>query len=229
MKHQLTGGNQTDCAMLQWAIDLGKIRTDNPTTKFFPFDSKVKRSSVMVKDTLSERPKTFVMYVKGAAEQVTGLCTHRMTKEGNIEELSQQHVDSIQGAMGTMTCTGLRCLGICFRILEQREVAFKSTVSFTLEDDEADPLFADMVCMGGLHGLRRPGARRGARRGGDVPERRHRGAHGDGRHIAKQCGILTCADHVCMTGGEFRELSDEDNKQLLPRLRVLARSGPTLV
>ena len=24
------------------------------------------------------------------------------------------------------------------------------------------------------------------------------------KHIAKQCGILTCKEHVCMTGKEFR-------------------------
>ncbi len=48
-KPPLTGGNQTDCAILQWVIDLGAsnykgIREKNQLTKFFPFDSKVKRS-----------------------------------------------------------------------------------------------------------------------------------------------------------------------------------------
>merc|ERR1712176_1321879 len=46
------------------------------------------------------------------------------------------------------------------------------------------------------------------------------------RHIAKECGILTSKDHVCMTGAQFRDLSTEDRKQMLPRLRVLARSKP---
>merc|ERR1712154_150056 len=46
------------------------------------------------------------------------------------------------------------------------------------------------------------------------------------KHIAKQCGILTCKDHVCMTGHEFRELSASDRVKVLPRLRVLARSKP---
>jgi len=245
MKHPLTGGNQTDCAMLQWAIDLGitadqragsdftQIRTDNPTTKFFPFDSKVKRSSVLVKDTLSEQGQQprFAMYVKGAAEQILKLCAYRMTKEGDIEELSGENVEQIQAAMDTMTCTGLRCLGVCFRIYEQREIAFKSTVSYTLEDEAAEPLFAEMVwigCTGIADPVRDevPDAVATCQNAGIVV-RMVTGDHLEtARHIAKQCGILTCADHVCMTGGEFRELSDEDKKKLLPRLRVLARSKP---
>merc|ERR1712176_530522 len=46
------------------------------------------------------------------------------------------------------------------------------------------------------------------------------------RHIAKECGILTSKDHVCMTDAQFRDLSVEDRKKMLPRLRVLARSKP---
>jgi len=46
------------------------------------------------------------------------------------------------------------------------------------------------------------------------------------KHIAKECGILTSKDHVCMTGARFRQLSEEDKRKELPRLRVLARSKP---
>ena len=51
----------------------------------------MKLSSVLVKDTLSDRDshKTCVMYVKGAAEQMMRLCKYRMTAEGDIEELSR--------------------------------------------------------------------------------------------------------------------------------------------
>ena len=51
---RLVGGNQTKCALLQWAIDLGaknykEIRKNNPVTKYFSSDSSVKRSSVLLK------------------------------------------------------------------------------------------------------------------------------------------------------------------------------------
>merc|ERR1719233_552326 len=46
------------------------------------------------------------------------------------------------------------------------------------------------------------------------------------KFIARECGILTAKHHVAMLGSEFRKLSDEEKTQLLPNLRVLARSNP---
>lgn len=235
MKIPLDGGNQTDCAMLQWVIDLGaanfkEVREQNPLTKFFPFDSKVKRSSVLVRDTLEDNTK-FVMYVKGAAEQILKLCNYRMNKEGDIEELSSDDEETILSSMNNMTCTGLRCLGVGYRIYNQDEIPFKSTVSYKLEDQDATILFEDMVwigCVGIKDPVRKevPDAVATCQRAGIVV-RMVTGDHLEtAKHIAKECGILTCSDHVCMTGGEFRELSDEDKKKVLPRLRVLARSKP---
>eukprot|EP00484_Ammonia_sp_Unknown_P011182 CAMPEP_0197073056 /NCGR_PEP_ID=MMETSP1384-20130603/210406_1 /TAXON_ID=29189 /ORGANISM="Ammonia sp." /LENGTH=1037 /DNA_ID=CAMNT_0042511881 /DNA_START=129 /DNA_END=3241 /DNA_ORIENTATION=+ len=235
MKAPLTGGNQTDCAMLQWVIDLGasnykEIRETNPVTKFFPFDSKVKRSSVLCRDSMEDKSK-FVMYVKGAAEQILSLCTQCMTKEGHAETLTEKHTNSILSAMDAMTRSGLRCLAVCYRSYRVDEIPFKSTVSYKLEDNDAECLFTDMtwICCVGIADPVRPevpDAVATCQRAGIVV-RMVTGDHLEtAKHIAKQCGILTCSDHVCMTGGEFRELSDADKKRLLPRLRVLARSKP---
>merc|ERR1719233_810266 len=46
------------------------------------------------------------------------------------------------------------------------------------------------------------------------------------KFIARECGILTANHHVAMLGSEFRKLSDEEKTQVLPNLRVLARSNP---
>eukprot|EP01084_Bolivina_argentea_P047034 86648_1 len=246
-KPPLTGGNQTDCAILQWIIDLGasnykEIRENNPITKFFPFDSKVKRSSVLVRDTISSSSSSssssqdnnnnkFVMYVKGAAEQILTLCSYRMTKTGDIDELTDSNRNSILSAMSTMTCTGLRCLGVAYRIYKESEIPFKSTVSYKLEDQDAECLFNDMIwicCVGIADPVRSevPDAVKTCQNAGIVV-RMVTGDHLEtAKHIAKQCGILTCSDHICMTGSEFRELSSEDKKKILPRLRVLARSKP---
>ena len=249
MKWPLDGGNQTDCAMLQWAIDLGAdnfkdIREQNPLTKFFPFDSKVKRSSVLVRDTINDQSK-FVMYVKGAAEQILALCTQRMTYDCNIEELKDGDdydanseiipqdgtKQKVLWAMDKMTSTGLRCLGIAYREFNEDEIPFKSKVSYKLEDQDAEELFNNMVwigCVGIADPVRPevPDAVATCQKAGIVV-RMVTGDHlKTAMHIAKQCGILSCNDHICMTGGEFRELSDEDKKKVLPRLRVLARSKP---
>merc|ERR1712176_541478 len=126
---------------------------------------------------------------------------------------------------------GLRCLGIAYRIYKVDEIPFKSTVSYTLEDQAAEPLFTDMIwmgCVGIKDPVRKevPSAVATCQRAGIVV-RMVTGDHLEtARHIAKECGILTSKDHVCMTGAQFRDLSAEDRKEMLPRLRVLARSKP---
>jgi len=235
MKHPLTGGNQTDCAMLQWVIDLGatnfrEIRELNPVKKAFPFDSKWKRSSVLVRERKGDDSE-WVMYVKGAAEQVLQLCTRRMTRAGEIKELRDEDRETVRDAMSHMACSGLRCLGICYRIYSVDDIEWKSRDSFTLEDSAADPLFAEMVWMGctGIADPVRPevpDAVATCQKAGIVV-RMVTGDHLEtAKHIAKQCGILTSKDHVSMTGAEFRVLSEEDKRKVLPRLRVLARSKP---
>merc|ERR1719361_1621132 len=235
MKHPLTGGNQTDCAMLQWAIDLGasnfrEIRELNPVKKAFPFDSKQKRSSVLVRERKGDDSE-WVIYVKGAAEQVLNLCTRRMTKDGTVEAMREDDKEAVRQAMFHMACSGLRCLGLCYGVYGVDDIEWKSRDSFTLEDTAAEPLFVDMVWMGctGIADPVRPevpDAVATCQRAGIVV-RMVTGDHLEtAKHIAKQCGILTSKDHVSMTGAEFRQLSEEDKRKMLPRLRVLARSKP---
>ena len=48
-------------------------------------------------------------------------------------------------------------------------------------------------------------------------------------HIARECGILTEDAHVALEGPAFRLMFEErplELKDMLPRLRVLARSSP---
>ncbi len=48
-------------------------------------------------------------------------------------------------------------------------------------------------------------------------------------HIARECGILYDEDHAALEGPAFRKMHEEklsDLVELLPRLRVLARSSP---
>merc|ERR1719361_1430576 len=235
MKHPLTGGNQTDCAMLQWAIDLGasnfrEIRELNPVKKAFPFDSKQKRSSVLVRERKGDDSE-WVIYVKGAAEQVLNLCTRRMTKDGTVEAMREDDKEAVRQAMFHMACSGLRCLGLCYGVYGVDDIEWKSRDSFTLEDTAAEPLFVDMVWMGttGIKDPVRPevpDAVATCQKAGIVV-RMVTGDHLEtAKHIAKECGILTSKDHVSMTGAEFRQLSEEDKRKVLPRLRVLARSKP---
>merc|ERR1719242_1118866 len=235
MKHPLTGGNQTDCAMLQWAIDMGadnfrQIREQNPIQKAFPFDSKLKRSSVLVRERKGDN-SDWVIFVKGAAEQVLDLCTRKMNAEGEEEDFNAGHKEVVAAEMDDMAKNGLRCLGLCYKTYSVDQIAWKSKDSFTLEDSAAEELFEDMVWIGctGIQDPVRPevpAAVQTCHKAGIVV-RMVTGDHLEtAKHIAKDCNILTRDHHISMTGAQFRQLSDEDKRRELPLLRVLARSKP---
>lgn len=46
------------------------------------------------------------------------------------------------------------------------------------------------------------------------------------KSISKQCGILDADDQIAIEGPEFRKYSDEKIDEIIPRLRVIARSSP---
>ena len=45
--------------------------------------------------------------------------------------------------------------------------------------------------------------------------------------IAKDAGLLTSPDHIALTSAQLNELSDEEVKKIIPRIRVIARALPT--
>ena len=45
--------------------------------------------------------------------------------------------------------------------------------------------------------------------------------------IAKDAGLLTSSDHVALTSAQLNELSDDEVKKIIPRIRVIARALPT--
>ena len=73
------------------------------------------------------------------------MCSYRMNKDGEIEELTDDGIDAIHRAMDVMTRSGLRCLGVCYRIYDIEDIQWKSRTAKTLEDSAAEPLFTDMV------------------------------------------------------------------------------------
>ena len=229
---RLVGGNQTECALLQWAINLGArdykgIRQHNPVTKFYVFDSTVKRSSVFLKNRTKEN--TYVMYTKGAAEQILAICSEYLGEDGTAVEMRDEDRENIMNAMDRMTRTGLRCLGIAYKEYRREDCPWTPDGKTLVEDD--DKMFEDMVWIAvtGIKDPVRP----------EVPDavatcqnagiivRMVTGDHLEtAKHIAKECGILSCREHICMEGHQFRNLTDAEKKEKLPMLRVLARSKP---
>ncbi len=202
------GGNATDRAVLQ-AILPAKLPGDIKIRNKVPFDSVRKYSCVQI-----EGKKNLIL-IKGAPEKILTACDRFYDESGNVHAFHSRSV--LQRRWNEMTKNAVRVL------------------AFAVSDGEWSERgdFRNLILIG-LAGIKdeiRPEAKRA------IAEVRSAGVQvvmitGDNKEtaaaIAKECGlILPYEKGIILTGDELAVTSDEQLKQLLPQLRVIARALPS--
>ncbi|EST09492.1 Cation-transporting P-type ATPase, N-terminal [Kalmanozyma brasiliensis GHG001] len=228
-------GSKTETALLKMAKDLNwedyrASRERAEVVQMIPFSSERKAMGVVVK-----RPEGgFRIYLKGASEVLTRLCTRHVevtetTSDSiQIEELNAAKLEKVNSTITGFANQTLRTLALVYRDLE----------SFPPQDAKIDEsgdveyasLAQDLtlVAIAAIEDPLRPGVTEAvaacARAGVQVKM-----CTGDNvltaKSIATQCGIYTPGG-IVMEGPVFRKLSRTDMMEVVPRLQVLARSSP---
>ncbi|KAK3319865.1 hypothetical protein B0T19DRAFT_478905 [Cercophora scortea] len=240
-------GDPTEIAMQVFAsrFDWNRLRfTTGPAAEWrevaeFPFDSDVKRMSVVVaRTTTSEQ---FVL-TKGAVERVLAVCTRYSPAEGQDQDGEETEVeitpafhDTVLSNMETFASLGLRVLALASRRIDPETIINEDTNRETVEHDLT---FRGLI---GLYDPPRPESAAAVREcheagivvhmlTGDHPE--------TARAIATDVGILPApatmrliraelARAMVMTAGEFDALSDEEVDALPVLPLVIARCAPS--
>lgn len=204
---QVIGGNSTDRALMNFLI--GSSATPDAAKQdvrnFNAFDSAKKYSSV----TISRDGET-ITYIKGAPERIIERCTQYVDAEGRVKPLNERNylTSYLDGQAGR----SMRTLGVAKR----------------LGDSEEGDLI--LVCVISI----RDNVRKEA--ADAIKEVQNAGVQvvmvtGDRKEtavaIAKEAGLLKERTDIALTSAEMAELSDEELKKALPRLRVVSRALPT--
>ncbi|MDE5584058.1 MAG: calcium-translocating P-type ATPase, PMCA-type [Ruminococcus sp.] len=204
---KVIGGNSTDRALMQFLIDAkaeGKINKDD-VTNFSPFDSTKKMSSV----TVGNGGKSCT-YVKGAPEKLLVRCTKFTDSDGNISPLTNK--DAVTAYIDEQAGRSMRLLAVAKR---------------DGDSDEGELTLVCILCI-------RDNVRKEAVDA--IKEVQNAGIQvvmvtGDRKEtavaIAKEAGLIRQASDVALTSAEMNEKSDEELKQIIPNLRVVARALPT--
>lgn len=230
---KLVGANQTSCALVRWALTLQSVNltnfrelTQHKITKQYAFHSSLKRSGVLLNFTKG----SYRFILKGAAERVLEMCS-TVYVNGKVSEMTDEIKNDILNHMINMTQHGLRCIGVCHKDVPKDSVLFNKEGKLQ-DDEEKYPEYWKGFTWLTVTGIKDPvrpevpDAVAAVQRAG-VVVRMVTGDHIEtAKFIARECGILTASHHVAMLGSEFRNLSDEQKNQVLPNLRVLARSNP---
>jgi potassium/sodium efflux P-type ATPase len=196
----------------------------------FPFDSDVKKMSVVFEDVQSSKKYVFT---KGAVERVIYSCTKIFNEDGDSpDDMTDEIRENILANMESLAALGLRVLA-----LASKDFTGTITKGETIERTgiEDDLTFRGLV---GLYDPPRPESAPSVRSCQKAGIQVHMltGDHpGTARAIAAEVGILPSnmatlakdvTDAMVMTASQFDKLSDDeiDNLPILPL--VIARCAP---
>jgi Ca2+-transporting ATPase len=229
-------GSKTETALLALAkahLGLDSLATERANadvSQLIPFDSSRKCMGAVVKlGSGSHR-----LLVKGAAELMLDRATLAVADVFDddlaFREMDKDSKMAVATTIDEYAQRSLRTIGMLYKDFEQWPPQSAKMLDEDKGQADFDDLFHNMIWIGvvGIHDPLREGvveAVAQCQRSGVVV----RMVTGDNvttaRAIATECGIMTDGA-VVMEGPTFRQLSDTEMNETLPKLRVLARSSP---
>ena len=228
-------GSKTETAMLSFAkerLGMGPVaeeRAGADIVQLFPFDSRRKCMGVVFR--LASGHYRFL--VKGAAEILVAKASSEINVFSNTLEkqaLSREARDRAFASITMFATNSLRTIAMLYKDFRQ----WPPVGTRTLEEDRRmthfEDVFEDMTLIGivAIQDPLREGVSDAVKRCQDagVVVRMVTGDNvTTATAIAEQCGIKT-KNGIIMEGPKFRQLSDAEMTETVPKLQVLARSSP---
>ena len=202
---EIIGGNITDRALLKFII--GSFPQDKKIIHSIPFDSKNKYSLTSISDGTN-----ILHLVKGAPEKIIPQC-HQYYDENGKKKRIISTVQYLQ-KVSQIACHGIRVLALA-----------------TSENKEKITSHTNLTFIGIL--LIKDEVRKEAKEGIELVQKAHIQTvmiTGDNKetatNIAKEVGLIQNQHDLVLTSSELNKKSDDEIKQILPHLRVVARSLP---
>ncbi|OQE32521.1 hypothetical protein PENFLA_c001G00924 [Penicillium flavigenum] len=223
-------GSQTEAALLRFSqdyLELGQVDFDRASAEIvdlLPFDASRKYMITVVKLASG----LYRLYVKGAPEILLGKCVATIAQpmQGlGTASITEDGIEQIRHKIAQYSSRSLRTIAICFRDVED----------LPYRDEDGTVEFGELMkelTFQGIMGLQDP-LRADAWGAVDTSHKAGltvRMVTGDNlltaRAIAEECGIINGPDDLVMEGDKFRALDESQQKEIVPRLKVLARSRP---
>ena len=195
-------------------IHKAQLVENTPIVTSFPFDSKRKMMSVIVKEPSGD----YKLIVKGAPDVVLAHSTVIEHGEKHLDIVSNPHL--VEDVIEDFGSQALRTLAIAYRYLTPEEI--------DLPHEELET----RLVLSGIHGIidpPRPEATIAVQECHSAGVRvvMITGDHAiTAKAIAKQMHIIDSDNAQVMTGAELNEVSDKDLLKLAPEVSVFARVTP---
>ncbi|CAL8114339.1 unnamed protein product [Prunus armeniaca] len=211
-------GTPTETAIIEFGMLLGgdfkSYGEGYKTLMVEPFNSVRKKMSVLVALPGGGRRLAFC---KGASEIVFKMCDKVVNTTGEAVPLSEEQRNKISDAINGFACEALRTLCLAFKNVED------SSGENSIPDDQYT-----LIAVVGIKDPVRPGVREAVKicLNAGITVRMVTGDNiNTAKAIAKECGILT-EGGLAIEGPDFRNKSQQEMAEIIPKLQVMARSLP---
>ncbi|XP_075641938.1 calcium-transporting ATPase 1-like isoform X1 [Castanea sativa] len=211
-------GSPTETALLEFGLLLGgdfqSERQTSNIVKVEPFNSAKKRMAVLL-----ELPGGgHRVHCKGASEIILAVCDKVIDSDGVIVALNEASRDHLMDTIEQFASEALRTLCLAYMEIENE---FSSESPLPVEG---------YTCIGivGIKDPVRPSVRESVAicRSAGITVRMVTGDNiNTAKAIARECGILT-SEGIAIEGPVFREKSEKELREIIPKLQVMARSSP---
>ncbi|KAL0453136.1 UNVERIFIED_CONTAM: putative calcium-transporting ATPase 11, plasma membrane-type [Sesamum latifolium] len=211
-------GTPTESAILEYGLLLGgdfqEVREICKLLKVEPFNSEKKKMSVLV--ALPEGK--IRAFCKGASEIILKMCDRVINANGESVPLSEEQVSTVMDVINGFACEALRTLCLAFKDIDDGS-----------HGNSIPDCGYTLIAVVGIKDPVRPGVKEAVKTclAAGITVRMVTGDNiNTAKAIAKECGILTDGD-LAIEGPDFRQKTSYEMSQLIPRLKVMARSSPT--
>ncbi|KAK7312120.1 hypothetical protein VNO77_35730 [Canavalia gladiata] len=210
-------GTPTESALLEFGLLLGGdskfYNQKYKIVKVEPFNSTRKKMSVLV--ALPGGTNKCRAFCKGASEIVLKMCD-KVINADKISHLNEQQRNSITEVINGFASEALRTLCIAVKDIEGSS-----------EDDSIPEDKYTLIAIIGIKDPVRPGVKEAVKTCLDagITIRMVTGDNiNTAKAIARECGILT--DGIAIEGPDFRNKTQREMEEIIPKIQVMARSLP---
>lgn len=210
-KGKITGGNSIDRAMLSLLnqSEFTSILNQKLKLKKQPFSSQFKYSAFT-----SKTQGQVESYYKGAPEKILSNCKYRWVN-GRVVEMTDKDRMTIQDEIYELTTKAMRCIAFAYNTEVLEENVIPEDLVFISVIGVQDPVRPEV-----------PKAVKTAQEAGITVVEITGDCIETAVAIAEEAGIYK-KGMLALTDAEFTKMTDEEVKNAIPRLRVIARCSPT--
>ena len=214
-KVNIIGGNSTERALFGFLEYDIEHDSGVEISQQIPFNSVNKYSATTIRMTSQPEGEGYITLIKGAPEKIISKCTHYFNNTGRRYKFGEAPELEVEIANRAKKSMRMLALAISNEPIENNNIKLQdlTLIGVVAIRDEVRPEAITAIKEVQNAGIQVVMIT------GDIKD--------TAMAIAKDSGIITSENDIVLTSRELQDMSDDNVKEILPRLKVVARALPS--